>query len=331
MSIQINFFKEIKERLSDNVSLVDEVADLMGVSNDSAYRRIRGETELTFAEIKILSNHFRISLDGIIESTSSTVNFHFKSMSERNFSYVSYMESILDTMNNLVIEDESEFIFICNDIPFFHIFHIPEVAIFKSFVWQKTVLGYDEMKGKKFELSRPEESLRNASIGLRDIYAKIPSTEIFHPGTFDVTLNQIEYYSVAGLFQNWKDAILICDKLHELVNHLETQAVQAHKFHPKQELPEIVSKNYSLYFNDVLYIEDAVLINSAETKSVYLINMTLNSLITHSDKFYNHFKKNVENLLAKSTLISGTSEKETSRVFMNYRKKIDKLKDKIIS
>lgn len=331
MSIQIAFFKEIKERLPNNVSLVDEVADLMGVSNDSAYRRIRGETELTFAEIKVLCNHFRLSLDGIIESTSSTVNFHFKSMSERNFSYVSYMESILDTMNNLTIEDESEFIFICNDIPFFHIFHIPEVAAFKSFVWQKTVLGYEEMKGKKFELTLPDEQLKNASIGLRDVYAKIPSTEIFHPGTFDVTLNQIEYYSIAGLFKNWKDAILICDKLHRLVDHLEAQATNACKFHPKQVLPEVVNKNYKLYFNDVLYIEDAVLIKSGDVKSVYLINMTLNSLITHSNRFYDDFNSSVQNLLAKSTLISGTSEKERSRVFMNYRKKIDKLKDKIIS
>lgn len=331
MSIQVNFFQQIKERLPKNVALVDEVAELMKISNDSAYRRIRGETELTFAEIKVLCNHFRISLDAIIESTSSSINFHYKPMNERNFSYVSYMESILDTMNSLLTKEETDFIFISNDIPFFHIFHIPEVAAFKSFVWQKTVLGYDEMRGKKFELSRPDEQLRNASIGLRDSYAKIPSTEIFHPGTFDVTLNQIEYYSVAGLFQNWKDAIMICDKLHELVDHLETQASLAHKFHPKQELPEIVNKNYNLYFNDVLYIEDAVLIKSGDLKTVYLINMTLNSLITHSNKFYDDFKTTVENLLAKSTLISGTSEKERSRVFMNYRKKIDKLKDKIMS
>ena len=331
MSVQIDFFKTIKEQLPSNLSLVDEVADLMQISNDSAYRRIRGETELTFAEIKTLCNHFNISLDSIIGSTVNTVNFRYQPMDERNFSYVNYMETILDALKNIEKEKEKELIYIANDIPFFHAFHVPEVAAFKAFVWQKTVLGNNDMQGEKFELKDVDDRLRKISKGLREAYCKVPSIEIFHPGTIDVTLSQIEYYSIAGLFKNWKNAILICDKLHQLINHLEKQAEMSRKFHPKQELPDQLENNYSLYFNDVLYIEDAVLVKTGNQKSVYLINMTLNSLITHSHKFYDDFNTSIQNLLSKSSLISGTSEKERSRIFVNYRKKIDRLKDKINS
>ena len=41
--IQLVLFQKIRDQLSDHVSMVDEIADILGISNDSAYRRIRGE------------------------------------------------------------------------------------------------------------------------------------------------------------------------------------------------------------------------------------------------------------------------------------------------
>lgn len=43
IELQQHFFDHIKERLPTHLSLVDEVAELLSISNDSAYRRIRGE------------------------------------------------------------------------------------------------------------------------------------------------------------------------------------------------------------------------------------------------------------------------------------------------
>ncbi len=329
MDFQQVFFKYIKEQLEDNLSLVHEVSEILSISADSAYRRLRGETELTFNEIHLISKHFNISVDSIMNNETNTVIFHYQEMDEENFSFVHYLKKILSNIQKIEKQDNKEIIFIANNIPFFHTFQIPEISAFKSFVWQKTVLNNENMQQKKFVFEKPDEQLKNVSKELRDIYTRIPSIEIFHPGTIDVTLNQIEYYSVAGLFENWKDAIVLCDKMTELVNHMENQAINACKFHPKQKLPEITSPNYTLYFNDVLYIDDAILVKSGNSKSVYLINMTLNSLVTNSTKFFDGFEKSVKNLMSKSTLISGTSEKERSRVFMNYRKKIDRLKEKL--
>ena len=44
--IQGNFFKQIKQNLPAHLSLADEVAELLNISQDSAYRRIRGEKSL---------------------------------------------------------------------------------------------------------------------------------------------------------------------------------------------------------------------------------------------------------------------------------------------
>ena len=46
-NIQVLLFQHIKQALPAHVSMVDEIADLLHISNDSAYRRIRGEKEIS--------------------------------------------------------------------------------------------------------------------------------------------------------------------------------------------------------------------------------------------------------------------------------------------
>ena len=65
--IQNQLFNQIKDRLPENLSLVDEIADLLEISNDSAYRRIRGDKALEFEELGKLAKHFKISLDDSLQ------------------------------------------------------------------------------------------------------------------------------------------------------------------------------------------------------------------------------------------------------------------------
>ncbi len=57
------FFGHIKGLLPQHISFVDEIAEVLNISNDSAYRRIRGEKSITLEEIKKLCTTFKISLD----------------------------------------------------------------------------------------------------------------------------------------------------------------------------------------------------------------------------------------------------------------------------
>ena len=49
--LQIQIFQHIKAKLPSHISLVDELAQVMDVSTDSAYRRIRGEKPISLEEI----------------------------------------------------------------------------------------------------------------------------------------------------------------------------------------------------------------------------------------------------------------------------------------
>ena len=48
--IQQALFQQVKDQLPGHLSFVDEISDLLEISNDSAYRRIRGEKELSLKE-----------------------------------------------------------------------------------------------------------------------------------------------------------------------------------------------------------------------------------------------------------------------------------------
>ncbi|HET6225931.1 MAG TPA: helix-turn-helix domain-containing protein [Bacteroidia bacterium] len=67
---QIAFIQLIKNSLPSNISLVDELSDLLKISSDSAYRRIRGESALSIEEITVLCKHFKLSFDSFINNNS---------------------------------------------------------------------------------------------------------------------------------------------------------------------------------------------------------------------------------------------------------------------
>ena len=64
--IQQQLFQIIKNKMPPDTSVADEVGKLLNISSDSAYRRMRSEKQITFEEVYILANHFKISLDQLM-------------------------------------------------------------------------------------------------------------------------------------------------------------------------------------------------------------------------------------------------------------------------
>ena len=68
-NIQSAFLDQVKNRLSPNLSLPDELAEVLRISRNCAYRRIRGETLLSLNEVKLLCNQYGVSVDNILSGT----------------------------------------------------------------------------------------------------------------------------------------------------------------------------------------------------------------------------------------------------------------------
>ena len=89
------FFQFVKSKLPSHLSLVDELADLLEISIDSAYRRIRGEKSISLEEVKTLCAHFQISLDHVLNVESNSTVFFGNWVDIESFDFKKYLEDML--------------------------------------------------------------------------------------------------------------------------------------------------------------------------------------------------------------------------------------------
>ena len=72
------------------------VSDLLSLSTDEVYRRIRQETLLTIEELRKLCIHFDISFDSLMEMKSGSAVFSYLNLKEGQFTVEKYLEGILN-------------------------------------------------------------------------------------------------------------------------------------------------------------------------------------------------------------------------------------------
>ena len=78
-------FAIIKQRLPDNVSFIDEIADVLDISYDAMYRRLKGKTVLSFSEAIQIAKHYKVSLNGLYDVEKEENLFVLKKSSDNSF------------------------------------------------------------------------------------------------------------------------------------------------------------------------------------------------------------------------------------------------------
>lgn len=326
--IQEAFFKQIKDLLPSHLSLVEEVADLLEISNDSAYRRIRGEKDLSLAEAVKLCTQFKISPASFISNESSTVQFRHVSVEEKKFTLQQYLDSLLEEALLISSVDGAELTYITTDITIFQLFQVPELAAFKLFFWGKTNLGFTGFRDQLFSFDHFDETFYETTRQIADAYIKITTTEIIGEEAINSILRQIRYHLDSGFFKNKEDALFLCDKVVDFVSHFQKQSEVGYKF-PYNTEPEGTEGNFALYYNEILVIDGIMFVKLGDSRITYITTNTLNYLQTTDPGFYESNYKWAENLMSKSSLISGVSEKIRNRFFLKLQNQIRQFKDQI--
>jgi hypothetical protein len=313
-------FQSIKQRLPSNLSFVHDISELLGISYDSAYRRIRGEKELSMEEIKTICHHYNVSLDALMGMESHNVVFSSMAIGHNNFTLEQWLSSVLEEVKMLKECKQKEVIYAAKDIPVFHLFQFPEIAAFKFYFWHKALFPCQEEEDMPFSFDITEEVFK-IGYQLLSIYNTIPISELWNEETFTSIIRQIEYCYISGFFANKEDALNLCDVLEKLIRHLQREA--EHGFLFMYGTPEEgIRDNYKLYFNEVLLSDNTIFTNMDGKKGTYLTYNIINLLITGNPSFCNQIESQLRILMQKSTLISGTSAKERNRFFRSMQEKI---------
>ncbi len=327
LEFQNSFIERIKQRAASNLSLVDEIADLLNISNDSAYRRLRGETAISLDEACILSKHFALSLEEISSSKSDAVLFGRSTFRDQPLDFDEYLKKTEEYLMRIAITKNKHGIFAAKDIPVFYYFLVPEVAMFKLFYWLKTIRSNPAIESTKFDLNIVPQDLVKKAKSIAKIFFQIPFTEIWNEDTINITLRQIEYFYEANWLADKSMAIMLCDKTAEVVREIQRQAETGFKwFDGKQVHPDV---EYELYLNDLVVLDNSIFVETDQFEMSMIGYNSMDYLYTSHHGFCRELQQFLEKQIGKSMLLSGSAEKERIKFFYRIYNKIDMLKLKI--
>ena len=229
LSLQELLFQSVRTRLAPNVSFVHDLSELLGISYDSAYRRIRGEKELSLEELKTVCLHYGISADALFGHRNSQVIFNSLAIGEAGFDIEQWLQSLLSAIKRIYDTKEREIIYAAKDIPVFYYFEFPEIAAFKIYFWNKALIPAGGYENRKLTLE-VQENLYETGRLLLSRYIRIPTSEIWSEETIASILRQIEYCFISGFFEHTEDVFKLCDVLETWLGHVQRQAEQGFQF-----------------------------------------------------------------------------------------------------
>ncbi|HRH38821.1 MAG TPA: helix-turn-helix domain-containing protein, partial [Flavobacteriales bacterium] len=198
--LQQSLFKQVKQRLPAHLSLPEELAALLGISADSAYRRIRGEKPMDLGELSLVCSTYHLSLDALVAQGNGQFVFNGRFVGEADYPFATWLAGMNAQLEQIAHARDAVFIFRAEDIPTFHYFQIPELTHFKLFFWRRTLLDQPDFQKKRFSLADDEPELLAIARKTYLTYAQLPGTEIWNADSLNAFLRQISFYHDTGLF-----------------------------------------------------------------------------------------------------------------------------------
>ncbi len=326
--IQQLLFKTIKEKNSDVSNLAEEIAKLLDISTDSAYRRIRGEKSLSLDELQILCLHFEISIDRLIGLQSTGVIFTGDYLDKKTFRFEEYINSLIQNMSYMNSFKEKTFYYSCKDLPIFHHYHFREIAAFKWFFWLKTYFQFPEFEKKKFNFKDHPDELFVLEQKVLALYNQLPCVEIWNLESMNIFFRQIEFYRDSQVFSSDEDVFQLYDSIGKLWDHLEKQASFGYKFDYNDPSQKRIG-DLKMYFNEVLLGDNNMLLEMDGSRMTYVSHTTINFMFTRDEAFNLNMYNHIQNQMKRSTLISEVSERERARFFRLIREKIEHRKESL--
>ena len=314
VGLQKNLFDRINERLPEHLALVDVVSDLLGISTDSAYRRIRADKTLGLDETVLLCRKFNISLDETLELAPGRAEYKYTPLDLQDINnYYVYMRALSANMARLRLAG-GETIMSALDVPVFHFLSLKELTFFKLFAWAQSAYHFSGLY-EHFAAQIERVDLLECYNKLVDDFGNIPSTEIWTNSTTDTFLKLLNYHFEMGHFQKKETVLLLCEQFLALLRNVQGWADKGYK-DADSKIP------FHLYLSEVDLDNSFILLKQPDATSCILKLFTINSLSITDPLFCRETAAWLHNLAQRSTLISITSEKERHKFFTRQIQKV---------
>ena len=243
--IQNNFITRLKKILPPTIGIAEEISDLLNISIDSAYRRIRGETDFTFEEIYIITRKHKISIDEIYGNSNDSVTFEYIKLTDSEVNFEKYLTSLRNRLESINKVEDKNIYYVAEDIPVFYSFFSKKLTEFKLFYWQKSVLNVPQYQKVNFEFGKIPKKLIEIAQESYHVFLNIPSIEIWSEGTIYTGLRQIKFYFDTGIL-NKIDALELLNEYKKMIEMVQKFAEDGRKNNNDSK------NNFTLYRSEVV-------------------------------------------------------------------------------
>lgn len=324
--LQQQFFGHLKSILPSHISMVDELTDLLSLSYDSVYRRIRGEKPLALNEIRNICEHYHISLDQVLQLQNDTVVFKAPDINQNNLPVLDVLKGMLSQLKYFNSFEKRRILYLCKDLPIWHFYLYPEIGAFKTFVWIKTIQNHPDYNHQSFSLSEfPFEDCFSVGQQIIKEYNQIPCIELWNIESINSTISQVKFYQDAGIFKNEEDIEKVINSFTRLLDHLQQQAEKGVKFMPGDTDVSYRSP-VQLYINEVVIGSNTILAEVNEKKISFIPYNVFSYMLTKDERFNESTFNAFHTLVSRSTLISSTGEKDRNKFFRSLKERVQNLR-----
>lgn len=327
VQLQKLFFQEVQQKAQSEKSMVTELKSILGLGKTAVYRRLSGESMLSLGETLKLARHYNISIDQLIQSDLSRVTFDFPVLQQPVKSAAEFLESIEKAMEQAVNLDQVSVDFVSREIPLFHYFNFPELTAFKAYIWSRTIWQLPTFQERQFSLTQINGIKRHQK-NIQKHYISMPGTEIWSTDSLAITLLQIEHYLSNDMFKYPEEALLLCQQLRELFEHLYKMSTHGKKCAPGKE-PLDNAPDFSFYHNQLAHSNSFILVNSSVVDMSFVTIDNLHVINSSDPKFCQFMKNWKDRLIEQSIRIDASTTTSRNKFFNNIERQIIAFEKKI--
>ncbi len=320
--IQKTLFDQVEKVLPRNVVIVHELAEILSLSTDAVYRRLRGEKKLNIDEICSLCEHFNISMDSLLNTKHNNISFETIPLKTGDLdNFLGHLDALGKIFEKYSPAKNTKALYLATEIPFVHLAAYEELATFKIYTWANSTNIYGG-NYPSFCAMIKGDNLFSTYRQISTSYKQIPSMEIWNANTYDATLAWIKFYYETGNLESKELAVELCAQLMQLTTELQEKVEKGAK-------DGQAAGNLSFYVSDVALENNFMILTSDSLNDCLLRLFSANGMIVNNHTYCIETEKWFNNLLDKSTLISGSSKKERHAFFQVLRNKIQLVIDKL--
>lgn len=323
--MQKEFIKQLKAKTQGNTSFVEELASILDIGYDAAYRRINLKTNLSLEESVILAKHYNVSLNKLFEVGSNrTILTEISPELHNEANLEQYFVASRNNVYPLTKLKNASIVYSAKDIPLFHTLKDSYLSRYKIYVWLKDVDVNFTKNKTSFDdyIKRIPQSLLDAAFDLGRIYKNINITEIWNSSTIIGTLQQVQYYFESGLLSQ-ELALKICDDITDVIKLVENQAIH-------QSLSDSDNKaSYNLYMNEIHTMSNTIMVKIPNRKVFFTPFTVLSYFKVEHQPTCEIMNEFFEKQMRSSKLLINAGEKDRTLFFNKMHQKIDSLKQLI--